>query len=592
MGEFSKFIFYYRVFKKFTGRKLYILVGLIVLASLTEGIGFSLFAPLFTIITDGGFASSNNPSLIERIFSDVFNFFGLPSTLTSLSIILAVVFLVKGLLTFIQEIATAFITKELVQGLRMQTLEKYNEMSYEYYLEKESGYLSNIIIKEIERMVAAFGRYAQVIVSIINIIIFAILSAIVSWKISLAGILAALILLLPMRLISKSTNKYSSTTSEKNAALQQLLSQSVDSLKYLKATNQFHKIRVKLKKEISSLATLYFKIRRNEAIISSSKDPITIYIILGLLAIQLLLFGGDVGVVMVLLLLFYRMMNRFYILLVSWQAFNANIGGVDTFVSNFDEATLNKETKGGKNITKINLSIRLEDINLNFGDFNALKNINIEIPKDKMIAIVGESGAGKSTIVDLICGLIKPSKGSIYVDQFNYKNINIDSLRSMIGFVAQETIIFNDSVENNISLWDLGNKDKIREVAKSSNAEEFILSKEDQYQTIVGDRGEKLSGGQRQRISIARELFKEPEFLILDEATSALDTKTENKIRGSIESLQGTKTILVISHRISTIKNADYIYLIHKGIIEEEGTYDYLYNLNNRFRKMCDGQEI
>jgi len=592
MGEFSKFIFYYKVFKKFTGRKLYILVGLIVLASLTEGIGFSLFAPLFTVITDGGFASSNNPSLIERIFSDVFNFFGLPSTLTSLSIILAFVFLVKGLLTFIQEIATAFITKELVQGLRMQTLEKYNEMSYEYYLEKESGYLSNIIIKEIERMVAAFGRYAQVIVSIINIIIFAILSAIVSWKISLVGILAALTLFLPMRLISKSTNKYSSTTSEKNAALQQLLSQSVDSLKYLKATNQFHKIRVKLKKEISSLATLYFKIRRNEAIISSSKDPITIYIMLGLLAIQLLLFGGDVGVVMVLLLLFYRMMNRFYVLLVSWQAFNANIGGVDAFVSNFDEATLNKETKGGKDITKINQSIRLENINLNFGDFNALKNINIEIPKDKMIAIVGESGAGKSTIVDLICGLIKPSKGSLYADQINYENINIDSLRSMIGFVAQETIIFNDSVENNISLWDLGNKDKIREVAKSSNAEEFILSKEDQYQTIVGDKGEKLSGGQRQRISIARELFKEPEILILDEATSALDTKTENKIRGSIESLQGTKTILVISHRISTIKNADYIYLIHKGTIEEEGTYDYLYNLNNRFRKMCDGQEI
>ena len=592
MGEFSKFIFYYQVFRKFTGRKLYILVGLIVLASLTEGIGFSLFAPLFTIITDGGLTSSGDPSLIERIFNDVLNYLGLSSTLTSLSMILAIVFLVKGLLTFIQEIATAFITKELVQGLRMQTLEKYNDMSYEYYLEKQSGYLSNIIIKEIERMVAAFGRYAQVIVSIINIIIFAMLSAIVSWKISLIGILTALILLFPMRLISKSTNKYSSTTSEKNAALQQLLSQSIDSLKYLKATNQFHKIRIKLKKEITALATLYFKIRRNEAMISSSKDPITIYIMLGLLTAQVLIFGGDVGVVMVVLLLFYRMKNRFYILLVSWQAFNANIGGVDAFVSNFDEATLNKEPKGDKDITKINRSIRLENLTLNFGDFKALNNINIEIPKDKMIAIVGESGAGKSTIVDLICGLIKPSKGNIFADEINYESINVDSLRSMIGFVAQETIIFNDTVANNISLWDLDYEDKVKDVARSSNVEEFILSKTDQYETIVGDKGEKLSGGQRQRISIARELFKEPEILILDEATSALDTKTENKIRSSIERLQGSKTILVISHRISTIKNADYIYLIHKGVIEEEGTYDHLYKLNNRFRKMCDGQEI
>ncbi len=592
MSEISKFFYYFNIFRKFSGNKLYILVGLIILASLTEGIGFSLFAPLLTVMTEGGLSSTSDPNIIETIFLDILNFLGLPNTLVSLTIILAIVFLLKGALTLIQEVATAFITKTLIQDLRMQTLEKYNQMSYEYYLEKQSGYLSNIIIKEVERMVAAFGRFAQVIVSIINIAIFAVLSALVSWKISMIGVATALLVLFPVRILSRLTNKYSSRTSEKNADLQQLLTQSVNSLKYLKATNQFYKLREKLKNEISELASLYFNIRRNEAIISSSKDPITIYIMLGLLLIQVIVFGGEVGVVMVMLLLFYRMMNRFYVLLISWQAFNANLGGVDAFVSNFEEITNNKEATGENELKEFKELIYLKNVSLSFGEFNVLENINLKIPKDKMIAIVGESGAGKSTIVDLICGLVKPSKGSIIIDGKDFQDLNINDIRSLIGFVAQDTIIFNDSIENNISLWGDDNQERISNVSRIADAEDFIIKKEEKYQTIVGDKGEKLSGGQRQRISIARELFKDPQILILDEATSALDTKTENRIKQSIESLQGSKTILAISHRISTIKNADYIYLIHNGILEEEGTFNQLYELNKRFRRMCDGQEI
>jgi subfamily B ATP-binding cassette protein MsbA len=219
------------------------------------------------------------------------------------------------------------------------------------------------------------------------------------------------------------------------------------------------------------------------------------------------------------------------------------------------------------------------------------------IPKNRITAIVGESGSGKSTLVDLITGILNPTSGDICFDDINYRELDLESMRLMIGYVTQENVVFHDSIANNISLWKCQDDDslcqnKVHNASLAAHCYEFVKEGTSGYQTIIGDRGIKLSGGQRQRLAIAREIFKEPEILILDEATSSLDSESESFIQKSIETMNGSKTIIIIAHRLSTIKNCDYMYILQKGRIVEEGSYDELSQRNTKFRKMCLEQQI
>ena len=181
------------------------------------------------------------------------------------------------------------------------------------------------------------------------------------------------------------------------------------------------------------------------------------------------------------------------------------------------------------------------------------------------------------------------------IDGNDYSNIELSSLRDLIGYVTQEIVVFNDNIRNNISFWsrEMDNTDTVESAAKHAHCEKFILDTPSQYNTYIGDRGLKLSGGQRQRLAIARELYKKPEILILDEATSALDSESEAFIQQSIDSLKHNKTIIIIAHRLSTVKNCDYIYVLSKGSIIEHGTFATLYgNEESRFRNMCNMQKL
>lgn len=216
-----------------------------------------------------------------------------------------------------------------------------------------------------------------------------------------------------------------------------------------------------------------------------------------------------------------------------------------------------------------------------------------------MVAFVGESGAGKSTLIDTLTLLLRPKKGNVFIDGLNAVEIDKDSWRSQIGYVSQETVVFDDTIANNICLWkgdyrkDENVRKRVEEAAKRAYAHRFIETLQDGYETTVGDRGVRLSGGQRQRLFIARELYKNPKLLILDEATSSLDTESERYIQKSIDSLKGSMTVVIIAHRLSTIKNADLIYVLDDGEIIEQGSYDELSNdEKSRFSKMVAIQSL
>ena len=222
-----------------------------------------------------------------------------------------------------------------------------------------------------------------------------------------------------------------------------------------------------------------------------------------------------------------------------------------------------------------------------------LQDINIEIPKGKMIALVGQSGSGKSTLVDLIPRFHDVTGGEILLDGINIKDYQIRDIRSIVGNVNQEAILFNDTIFNNIAFGvDNATMEDVIAAAKIANAHDFIMEKEEGYLTNIGDRGTKLSGGQRQRISIARAILKNPPILILDEATSALDTESEKLVQEALDRLTGTRTTIAIAHRLSTIKNADMICVMHEGRIVERGKHEELLALDGYYKKLTDMQAL
>ena len=251
------------------------------------------------------------------------------------------------------------------------------------------------------------------------------------------------------------------------------------------------------------------------------------------------------------------------------------------------------ETPSPTHIAKFEHQIEFRNVSFRYDKKWILKNINLVIPKGKTIALVGQSGGGKSTLVDLIPRYYDVQEGEVLIDGINVKNLGIHDLRQLIGNVNQEAILFNDSFRNNIAFGvDGATDEQIAEAAKIANAYDFIMQTEQQFDTPVGDRGSRLSGGQRQRVSIARAILKNPPILILDEATSALDTESERLVQDALERLMKTRTTVAIAHRLSTIKCADEIYVIHEGEIVERGTHDELLAIDGYYKKLNDMQSL
>jgi subfamily B ATP-binding cassette protein MsbA len=238
-------------------------------------------------------------------------------------------------------------------------------------------------------------------------------------------------------------------------------------------------------------------------------------------------------------------------------------------------------------------SIEFRNVTFKYEDITILENINLVIEKGKTVALVGSSGAGKSTLADLVPRFHDVTSGELLIDGINIKEYSLLSLRDQMGIVTQEPILFNDTIAANIALGShTANIADIEQSARIANAHDFIMQKEENYQTNIGDRGNKLSGGERQRLTIARAVLKNPPILILDEATSSLDTESERLVQDAINKMMANRTSIVIAHRLSTIRHADEIIVLQKGKIVERGTHDGLIKQNGFYKKLVDMQEV
>ena len=250
-----------------------------------------------------------------------------------------------------------------------------------------------------------------------------------------------------------------------------------------------------------------------------------------------------------------------------------------------------KEKSNPVRINSFEHDIEFRHVSFRYGQQWVLRDINLVIPKGKTVALVGQSGSGKSTLVDLIPRYYDVQEGEVLIDGINVKDLDIHDLRQLIGNVNQEAILFNDTFYNNITFGvENATREDVVRAAKIANAYDFIMTSEKGFDTGIGDRGGRLSGGQRQRVSIARAILKNPPILILDEATSALDTESERLVQDALERLMKSRTTVAIAHRLSTVKNADEICVLHEGSIVERGTHDELLKIDGYYKKLHDMQ--
>jgi ABC-type multidrug transport system fused ATPase/permease subunit len=588
---FNFFLGNFRKFYSYIGIKFLWLIGAIIAGGLFESIGIGALLPILKV----GRPAEDR---VTQTFRDVLAYLDIQPELPNLLSMLVLIFLIKGIATLIQEVIILRVHTGLTYSLRMMMIEKFGAMTYSYFSDTTTGYLNNIVTIEVERMISAVMSYVRMLSSISYVVIYVLISAAINLKATLIMAVLGLILIFVVRPLVRLSRRYSIGISEANGALQHSVIEFIQNFVYIKATRSFSRFFHHLEVNVEALRRMNFRVRVVGAAMTASVEPIGVILVAGLLYYQIQMQGKAIEEFLVLALFFYRTFSKLLILQVQWQKFNESLGGVVTVEKASKTLDENSEKVGDTPVDLAKLDIKMDGVSFAYNDQPALSDVSLSIPANKTVAIVGESGAGKTTLFGMLTGMLLPNAGRISIGNIDYRDLDKFELRSHFGYVTQEPVIFLASIAENISMWASEGGDEIimarvRRAADLAHCTEFIERMSDSFDTVVGERGIRLSGGQRQRLAIARELYKEPEIMIFDEATSSLDTDSERFIQASINEMKGEKTLIIIAHRLSTIRNADYIYVLSKGRLVESGTFDQLRTVEDgTFQRIYASQKL
>jgi subfamily B ATP-binding cassette protein MsbA len=398
--------------------------------------------------------------------------------------------------------------------------------------------------------------------------------------------------------VSRSLKKQSIKVSEKSGETFSTIDETLGGLRVIKAFN----VETKLRTKFLQISKDFLKARNSVGFKRDLASPMSELMGVTIFA-GILWFGGRLvlsheiamngALFLTYMGLFYNIIDPAKSISTAFSNMQKGSAAIQRIEQVLNAPVTVDDNPNGIVLEEFKSSIEFKNVSFYYDDTAILKNINLSIQKGKTIALVGSSGAGKSTLADLVPRFHDVSSGEILVDGINIRNYSLHSLRKLISIVTQEPILFNDTIANNIALgMDNPDSNAIKEAARIANADNFIVKKENGYDTNIGDRGQKLSGGERQRMTIARADLKNPPILILDEATSSLDTESERLVQDAINNLMSNRTSIVIAHRLSTIRHADEIIVLNKGEIVERGTHDNLIEQNGIYKKLVEMQEV
>ena len=518
--------------------------------------------------------------------------------LGQLCIILVIAYILKNIFFYINNISISFVQNRMIMDIRNQLFNHLQKLPLSFFKKSKSGELSSIIMNDVSNMRVAFTQSIQSLINEpINILVLLGMLFIISGKLTL---LALLIFPLSAYIISKlgqSIRRKAKRSSLSIAGLMNILQETLTGIRIVKA---FVMEKIEIQRFLEENRK-YFKLTFKQENMRNLMTPINDLIGVSLGVILLWIGGREVlvhgtlspeGFIRFIIYLFAMLQPARKLGNVN-ASIQAGLASAERVFSITDVKSNIVDVPNAKQITDFKEKIEFKDVYFQYenSDTSSLARVSINIPKGNILALVGSSGAGKTTIADLIPRFFDVTEGSISLDGIDIRQISVKYLRSLMGIVTQDTILFNDTIRNNIS-YGLPDAElqEIKNASEAANALEFINELPDGFDTIIGEKGTRLSGGQRQRLSIARAILKNPDILILDEATSALDTESERKVQGAIDNLVKDRTVIVIAHRLSTIIKADRIIVLDKGEIVESGTHEELLSKNGKYSKLYNIQ--
>lgn len=516
------------------------------------------------------------------------------STVSSVCIALIVVFSAKNIFLYIKNITLSVVQYKLIRDLRNKLYSHFHYLSLSYFNKNKSGELTAVLVNDIDNMRNSLSiMFQKLFVEPINIIILMSLLFIVSSKLAFIALLIIPISGVIIFGISHSIRRRSKRSQAQLAGMTSMIAETIGSMRIVKAfaTKGF---------EINRFAKetqKYYKLMLRRDRLRFVSSPVSETFGATIAALLLWVGARDVLVVQSIssedflrfILLLFSLFQPLKNLTNVVNELQNGLASADRVFAIMDIKSDIQDSADAKNVKDLNSNISFNNVSFSYGKEHekVLDKISFNIDKGEIIALVGPSGAGKSTLVDLIPRFYDALGGSITIDGTDIREIQIGSLRSMMGIVTQETFLFDDSIKANIAYGVNNLSDKeIEEAAKAANAHDFIVKLADGYDTIIGERGVSLSGGQKQRIAIARAIVKNPPILILDEATSSLDSESEKHVQSAIENLMNHRTVFVIAHRLSTVHNASKILVLDKGKIVQEGKHEELVNTDGLYKQL------
>jgi len=514
-------------------------------------------------------------------------------TLLFVGIFVIIATLFKVGFAYLGAFETVYIRNGVVKDMREQIYSKIIKLALPFFSEERKGDIISRITGDVTEVENSIMSSVDMFLK--NPVIIIVL--LISMLIMSPSLTLFILIVLPFTgfiigRVGKSLKKVSREGQDKMGMILTVVEETLGGLRIIKAFNAEKKMDARFNIELRDYRHIMNRLMRKRELahpLSELLGTIVIIIIVWYGGTLILNKNSDLSGSMFIIYIgiFYQIINPAKAFTTALYSIQKGLASMDRIDKILLADVIIPEAPNAKQINDLKDSIEYKDITFAYDEKVVLKNVSLKIEKGKTVALVGQSGSGKTTFVDLLPRFYDVIGGGIVIDGVDIRDLKLHDLRDLMGNVNQEAILFNDTIYNNIAFGvEKTTMDEVIAAAKVANAHDFIVETENGYDTVIGDRGSKLSGGQRQRLSIARAILKNPPILILDEATSALDTESERLVQDALEKLMKNRTSLVIAHRLSTVRNADLICVFHHGEIVERGTHDELMELKGRYKKL------
>lgn len=575
-------------FKKYT-KLLLAFIGTLFVEGAVVAISVLAVLPLADYLVDPTLSS---PNYITQKVLDILKIISIEPSFIVFGSIFVVLNLIKGVSNVLIRYILIKIKYVILQKLTLDTLDKFFDARWGFFSRSNQGLLINTLNKELTIIGDTVGHFALITSYFFQLLLYLITPMVINYKLTLTTLIMSLIFLYPLFILNNLGYRFGQKNTSTANANTQTFTEIFQAAKLIIGFGNQTKAKNRYENTFNAHVNATIKSQTLTAAIQIIVQPLIIFA--GVISIGLII--DDNINIPELSAVFWSLMGALPLL---GKIVHGRIS-VSNFIPSYEQLNLlrtnaadHKEFSGTKSFERLNDKIEFKNVSFKYpGRYLGLNNFNILFKKNKITAITGKSGSGKTTVSDLILGLQKTNKGKVLIDNIEISDFNINNLRNKIGYVPQESYLFNTTIENNL-LWAINDEKvnkfdekflmkkneidvKVQECLRLANIDKFINSLPDGVKTEVGDRGTRLSGGQKQRISLARALIRDPKILILDEATSSIDDETEKSILSSLNKLKNSMTIILIAHRLSTLSCADEIYVLDQGEIVESGSFQNL----------------